>query len=159
MGVDIFFILAKRNDQFSIVNIPFETKQFDDVPVEKPDMFNDVQQWINPALMLIAIIASLLLLKGIMKSLKSEKIMIGTFNNDELAFDTLPRPELAREPAVPQFGFKPKNNFLPIGDLEDEISDEAAMKRTQQQKISNYVSKNPLDAAKLINAWLHEDEF
>ncbi len=154
VGVD-----TKRNDQFSIVNIPFETKQFDDIPVEKPDMFNDMQKWMNPVLMLIAIIASLFLLKGIMKSLKSEKIMIGTFNNDELAFDTMPHPQLAKEPATPQYGFKQKNNFLPIGDLEDEISDEAAMKRTQQQKISNYVSKNPLDAAKLINAWLHEDEF
>ena len=91
VGVD-----TKRNDQFSIVNIPFETKQFEDVPVEKPDMFNDMQQWINPALMLIAIIASLFLLKGIMRSLKNEKIMIGSFNNDELAFDSFPRPELAR---------------------------------------------------------------
>ena len=52
----------------------------------------------------------------------------------------------------------PKKKILPIGDIEDEISDEALMKKNQQEKIINYVSKNPLDAAKLINAWMHEDE-
>jgi flagellar biosynthesis/type III secretory pathway M-ring protein FliF/YscJ len=51
-----------------------------------------------------------------------------------------------------------KRELLPIGDLEDEISDEAALKKNQQDKIANYVSKNPIDAAKLINSWLHDEE-
>jgi flagellar biosynthesis/type III secretory pathway M-ring protein FliF/YscJ len=32
------------------------------------------------------------------------------------------------------------------------------MKKNQTEKISNYVGKNPVDAAKLINSWLKEDE-
>jgi len=32
-------------------------------------------------------------------------------------------------------------------------------KQSQQEKISNYVQKNPIEAAKLINSWLHEDEY
>ena len=48
--------------------------------------------------------------------------------------------------------------MIDVGDLEDELSDEAVIKKVQHEKISNYVSKNPTDTAKLINAWLHEDE-
>ena len=47
---------------------------------------------------------------------------------------------------------------MQLGDIEDEISDEALSKKNQQERIVNYVSKNPMDAAKLINAWMHEDE-
>ena len=39
-----------------------------------------------------------------------------------------------------------------------EISDEALMKKHQSEKIANYVQKNPVEAAKLINSWLKEDE-
>ena len=46
-----------------------------------------------------------------------------------------------------------------MGDIEDEISDEAVMKKMKQDKITNYVSKNPSEAAKLINSWLKEDEY
>ena len=68
--------------------------------------------------------------------------------------------ELTAGKKLPQIGGPPKRrNLLPLGDLEDEISDEATQKRIQHDKIVNYVSKNPVDAAKLINVWLHEDEF
>ena len=154
VGVD-----PTRNDQFSIVNIPFETKDFDDVKLAEPGMFDDVNKWINPVLMIAAVAISIFLLKGLMKKLKNEKIIIGTFGGDELALDGYARPELGRANANPQIGMKMRKNLLPLGDLEDEISDEAATKRAQQEKISNYVSKNPVETAKLINAWLHEDEF
>ena len=48
--------------------------------------------------------------------------------------------------------------LLPMGDIEDEISEDALAKKNQQERIVNYVTKNPMDAAKLINAWMHEDE-
>ncbi|MGE5352062.1 MAG: hypothetical protein ACM3P0_08260, partial [Acidobacteriota bacterium] len=54
---------------------------------------------------------------------------------------------------------KKKKAPVAIGDIEDEITEEAAQKLVQQEKISNYVAKNPADAAKLINSWLHEDEY
>ncbi|MHB1687313.1 MAG: flagellar basal-body MS-ring/collar protein FliF [Ignavibacteriaceae bacterium] len=153
VGVD-----STRNDQFSLVNIPFETKDIEDVKIKEPGMFDDANKWMNPILMIGAIAASIFLLKGLMKRLKNEKIIIGTFNN---GFDAnnYAVPELAGAKHTPQLGMNFKKNLLPMGDLEDEISDEAARKRNQQEKISNYVSKNPIEAAKLINAWLHEDEF
>jgi flagellar M-ring protein FliF len=33
------------------------------------------------------------------------------------------------------------------------------MKKMKQDKIINYVGKNPAEAAKLINSWLKEDEY
>ena len=69
------------------------------------------------------------------------------------------QPSLAGKAPPPQINAARRKGLLQVGDIEDEISDDAVMKKSQQEKISNYVSKNPMDAAKLINAWLHEDEF
>jgi len=154
VGVD-----STRNDQISIVNIPFETKDIEDVKVKTPGMFDDPNKWMNPIMMIGAIAASIFLLKGLMKKLKNEKIIIGTYNGGGFDASNFAVPELAGAKQSQQLGMNMKKNLLPLGDLEDEISDEAARKRIQQEKITNYVSKNPVEAAKLINAWLHEDEF
>jgi flagellar M-ring protein FliF len=52
-----------------------------------------------------------------------------------------------------------KKELLPMGDLEDEITDDAQLKKIRLEKIGNYVGKNPVEAAKLINAWLIEEEY
>jgi flagellar M-ring protein FliF len=154
VGVD-----PTRNDQVSIVNIPFETKDLDEEKIAEPGVFDDMNKFVNPFLMIAAVAASIFLLKSIMKRLKTEKIIIGTYNNPELAIDNFTPPVLPGPVAVPQIAPKIKKPMLPIGDIEDDISEEAMMKKNQQEKISNYVSKNPVDAAKLINAWLHEDGY
>ncbi len=149
-----------RKDQFTLVDIPFQPKTIDDdMKVESPGIVDNMNKWTNPALMIIAIAASIFLLKGLMKKLKTEKIMIGTFDNNQLALNNYSGPELMRTKTAQQVGGAQKKNFLPLGDLEDEISDEAVRKKSQHDKITNYVSKNPVEAAKLINSWLHEDEF
>ncbi len=148
-----------RNDQFSMVDIPFQTKEVDNIQMTKPNPLDDMNKWTNPLLMVLAVAASIFLLKSLMKRLKSEKIIIGTFNNGELALDSYARPQLPQNDAAPQIGARIKKPMLPVGDIEDDISEDAVKKRNQQEKIANYVSKNPVEAAKLINAWLHEDEF
>jgi len=155
VGVD-----PSRNDQVSIVNIPFETKDLDNEKIAEPGMFDDMNKWINPFLMIAAVAASIFLLKGLMKRLKTEKIIIGTYNSPQLAsVDRIIPAELPGPVAAAQIGAKLKKAMLPVGDIEDDISDDAMRKKNQQEKITNYVSKNPVDAAKLINAWLHEDGF
>jgi flagellar M-ring protein FliF len=154
IGID-----STRNDQFSLVNIPFETKAPEDQKIETNGVSDDLNKYLNPILMIGAIVASIFLLKGLMKRLKNEKIVIGTFGNNELALDNYSRPELNSGRSSQQLGGGLKKPLLPIGDLEDEISDEAVRKKNQQEKITNYVSKNPVEAAKLINSWLHEEEY
>lgn len=156
VGIDV-----TRSDQFSLVSIPFEVKQIEEFNVEgSSTMLPDVNEWINLVFIVVAIAASLLVLKSLMKRLKSERIVIGTFHPGDLAVAS-PAPSVHQKSEVnlsaSQMNF-PKKKTLPIGDIEDEISDEALLKKNQQEKIINYVAKNPLDAAKLINAWMHEDE-
>lgn len=162
VGID-----AKRNDQFSIVNLSFETKSLDG---GKDDMggsiLDNVNKFSNLILILVAIGASMFILKNLMYRLKNEKITIGTIGNagqlvdGNLALGAAPAFAGIEQGSQPQLLAPAKKKpLLPVGNIEDEISDEAIQKQQQQEKIISYVQKNPADAAKLINAWLHEDEF
>jgi len=147
-----------RQDQLSVVNINFQPKSFEDIKVEKSSFLDNPEKWINVLFVLGGIIASLFILRGLMLKLKNEKIIIGTINQDNLAYDTGGSSSSLLRNEEPKAIPARKKNILPIGDIEDEISEEAINKKSRQEKITNYVSKNPVDAAKLINAWLHEDE-
>lgn len=159
----------ERKDNFSLVNIPFETNSIEEFPEEElnnPGLFDfqNIDQIINIIIVLIGIIASLLFIKSLMTKIKKEKILIGTVNPAELAYGTsggsssMENLGLSKGKQSKPLTEGRKRELLPIGDLEDEISDEAALKKNQQDKIANYVSKNPIDAAKLINSWLHDEE-
>lgn len=148
-----------RNDQFSIINIPFETKLTDNkIEEASSSAIPNANEWVNLVFIVVAIVSSIFVLKSLMKRLKSERIVIGTINPGNISM----QPELItssqQKAATQQIIAKKKRGMLPMGDIEDEISDEALLKKNQQERIVNYVSKNPMDAAKLINAWMHEDE-
>jgi len=156
---------TERGDQFSIVNIPFEENKVTDdesagtVATGGFD-FDNIQKYLNVALVLFAIVISLFLLKSLMNKLKNEKIMIGTMNPNDGSWMVEPsHSSLETGGTVAMNLPKKKKQMLQLGNLEDEISDEALRKQSQQEKISNYVQKNPIEAAKLINSWLHEDEY
>lgn len=155
-----------RNDQFSIQSMPFEIKQVEDIAAGSGGFFENYNQWSGLALIIVAIAASAFILKSLMFKLKNERIVIGTMGGGGMAslegyssggasFDrSLPaggQTQALMNPAR-------RKELLPVGDIEDEISEEAIVKKNQHEKIQNYVTKNPADAAKLINAWLHEDE-
>ena len=164
-------VKEERNDQISIVNIPFETNNYE-YGFESPETtrefsLDNIDQYFNYILVILAIIASLFILKGLMGRLKSEKILIGSVSsaggggNFYADVSYSPEMESITKSALEssRSGSNKRKSLMPIGDLEDEISDDAARRRQRQDKISNYVAKNPMDAAKLINTWLHEDEF
>ncbi len=152
-----------RGDEFSIVNIYFDTGRLngeilEESPTSGQMPFDNMDKLINLILIVTAIIASLILLLKLMKRLKSEKIMVGTVNTGNLAM-----AGANTTPSLSDFGTTSlpsaeKRKLFPLGDLEDEISDDALMKKNQNDKISNYVQKNPVDAAKLINSWLNEND-
>jgi flagellar M-ring protein FliF len=157
VGMDV-----QRNDQFSITNIPFETKQIETITDDSgKTALPDANEWINLTFIVVAIVSSIFVLKNLMKRLKNERIVIGTVNpgqfemgGEALAIQMPQQPQSQ----VHQLISKKKRGMLPMGDIEDEISDDALQKKNQQERIVNYVTKNPMDAAKLINAWMHEDE-
>ena len=150
-----------RGDQISVVNIGFETKELDNLEIGEPSGTNGMDKIINLVLILVAIIVSIFLLKGIMNKLKSEKLVVSNEAPDTNLIPTFSKPQ------VNPFETNIRNNlnvsrsrsFMSNGDLEDEITDEAMLKKSQHDKISSYVSKNPEDAARLINSWLHKSEY
>ncbi len=148
-----------RNDQISIVNLPFQTTQAKDFVEQNTQWFEDADGISNLVLVIIAIAGAIFLLRGLMSKLKNEQIFIGNVNQ-ELALQPAGNVPVLQSKKMPNVlaDMKKKKDLLPLGDIEDEISDEAINKKNRQEKISNYVSKNPTEAAKLINAWLHEDE-
>ncbi len=153
-----------RKDKISIVSIPFEAPtEIQDDGTASP--LDDIGKWINYLLMILAIAGAGFVLKSLMKKLKDEKIMIGTGapTYEDRAFNSLATAPAGNPAGLPPSTFQPKlqkkKQFLEIGDIEDEITDEAAHRQMKQEKIVNYVAKNPTEAAKLINSWLREDEY
>lgn len=150
-----------RKDQFSIQCIPFETKNNEKEVEASP--FDNIDQWSNILLVIVAVGAAMFILKGLLNRLKNEKIIIGHVGaasaGGEIAMLGAPEEPLIPQTTKPVQVVPKKKKPLQIGDIEDEITEEAAEKLVQHEKITNYVAKNPADAAKLINAWLHEEEY
>lgn len=146
-----------RKDQFSIVSIPFETKSNEEAG-ESSSPLDILEKFSSLIMVFIAVGASMFILKGLLNKIKNEKIIIGTVGGS-IDADIMEMPQVEMPASDKPVPLKKKKSPLSIGDIEDEITQEAAEKQVQQEKISNYVAKNPADAAKLINSWLHEDEY
>lgn len=152
-----------RKDEVSIVSIPFQTNLPEETEkVVDSNPLNNIDRFSNLIMIAVSILASLLVLRGLLKKLKTEKIVVGTVNYADKSFQDL-MPAIGNAPKVdvnvPELSAKRKRDMVPLGDIEDEITDEAQSKKIQHDRIVSYVSKNPSDAAKLINAWLREDEY
>jgi flagellar M-ring protein FliF len=169
---------ANRNDEVSIVSIPFENQLQQPEQVQEASPLGDMNEISKLVMMLIGFIASMLVLKGLMKKLKNEKITIGTmgFGSGDFVDNSLAElaPSLAlsggsnsllgtgnegtgKTMALSNPKKSSNDALLQVGNIEDELSDAAIGKKVRKEKITNYVKKNPAEAAKLINSWLRED--
>jgi flagellar M-ring protein FliF len=164
----------QRNDDVSVVSIPFENQLTDEQEFVEASPLGDMEQISRLVTMVIAVLASMLLLKGLFKKLKNEKIEIAALGPgfvDNSLSELM--PELAAVGGTPLLnsggqsgssGQKAladrKKALLESGvNLEEEISDDALSKKVRREKIVTYVQKNPAEAAKLINGWLREDQY
>ncbi len=177
---------ATRNDVISIVSIPFENQLLDE-QVSEATPLGDMDSISRMVMMILGVVASIFLLKGLLKKLKNERIEIGFGNGEfvESSFSSIPGLISGNAGAlssggggVPLLGqnatyqegesgvqlakkipAKKRKAMMEVGDIEDEITDEALQKKVRRERIQNYVQKNPTEAAKLINSWLREDEY
>ena len=153
-----------RNDVISIVSIPFENNRYEMEDGAGGPSIDNIGNYINYLLILFAVGGAVFVLKGLLKKLKEEKIVIGTVGGGggyaDHSFDAISNaPVWEPGSSLQKSKRKNKKPIFEMGDIEDEITDEAVMKRMKQDKITNYVGKNPSEAAKLINSWLKEDEY
>jgi flagellar M-ring protein FliF len=154
VGID-----EKREDQFSLVNISFETKPIEEIGQEDVSIIENIDEHTDLIFIIVGLIGAVFILRNLMKRLKSEKTYLPNFENETVLLKSSNKPVPEGKRVQPKLEPKIKRDLPVVGDIEDEISDEAVMKKMQQDKISNYVSSNPADAAKIINSWLHEEEF
>lgn len=178
VGID-----PSRNDQFSIVNIPFETKLYEVNEINSYDnstpIYQDYDKLINLLFIFIAIGASLYIVKRLLTKVQAERILSGNVSDGpKLAYQGAGKGNALNQDYFEKTGQnklesgaskeggegtkqlpekKPVRSIL--GSIEEEISHDAIAKKEKQEKIANYVSENPVDAAKLIHAWLYEDEY
>jgi flagellar M-ring protein FliF len=149
----------ERNDIVSVVSIPFESQEYKGTMDTESSPFGNMDDISNIIIVIASILAAMFVLKGLLKRLKNEKIIIGTvrqpgsYANDDMQAEG-GKMEIVQKPAS-----RKRKPVIEIGDIEDEISDEAISKKIRQEKIVNYVGQNPAEAAKLINLWLKEDEY
>jgi flagellar M-ring protein FliF len=159
VGID-----ANRSDEVSIINMSFEGANSLNTDLDDTSSANGIDKYMNLVVIVAAILAAMFVLKTLLKRLKNEKIVISTMNlaaaegpflDKRFEPSALPQPEEKKMIQQP----KKKKQPLEIGDITDEISDEALTKQVRQEKLINYVAKNPVEAARLINLWLREDEY
>lgn len=166
VGID-----PQRNDQISIVNMSFENPTSVDKDIEEGVSGNNTEKYMNLAVIIAAILAAMFVLRTLLKRLKNEKIIISTLNaNSEEDYypsittgtakseKQIVEPIRAEEKKIIQSP-KKKRSIIEVGDITDEISDEAITKQVRQEKLTHYVAQNPIEAARLINLWLREDEY
>jgi flagellar M-ring protein FliF len=148
----------ERNDQVSVVSITFEPQVEQRVVEEAPPPKDFLEEWGNPLLMLLAIVAAMFVLRSLLQRLREEKVV------EEADEDEYPALEEADEGISFEEGLElepddlEKQAMLEVGDLKKEVTDEAVRRKVRQEKITNYVAKNPTEAAKLIGIWLREEE-
>ena len=73
-----------RNDQISIVNLPFQTDPANEFVEESTTWFEDADGISNLLLVIIAIAGAIFLLRGLMSKLKNEQIFVGNVQQKQL---------------------------------------------------------------------------
>lgn len=149
-----------RNDQISLISIQFEPLT-PELPAKKGFELKDVDKIAKYVLIFLAIGLSMFLIKNILKKLREEPTLRGKveLKGEEKLEAKVPVGEVEAKKDELLQSPKKKRQLPPVEDIEDEIPDEVLLRQQQLEKISNYVSKNPAEAAKLITAWLREDEY
>jgi len=128
IGID-----TERGDQISLVNIPFETKEIGNLDYVDPSGTFDLNRILDLVMILVAIIASFFLLKGIMSKLKNEKPLITEQTSKAQRTHTTVKPQISA--------------------FENNIQNNLKFKRNREFIVEGEY------AARLINSWLHQDEF
>ncbi len=156
---------ADRNDQFSLVNMEFETP-----PVEpEPDGFmnwDNLDDILYKALIAVVLFAALFTVRSILKSAKDKSEVI-----------QLEMKKMIEEEEEKQKKMKALSNAQAAAaalnegeeEEEEEEEDELVMqneffkltksaRNIKQEQLQNYIQQNPEIATKLIKVWLMEEE-
>lgn len=172
VGVD-----TARKDEIKLSVLPFLGTEEQPQETTSP-ILKDVDKWGNFALIIVGVIASMLLLRSLLNKLKNEKVVVGKVESKDGTEVFIPLQQnqegqvllpsggpistmkLGKDAERKQLQTRKKKELLAASgeDIEEEITEDAFVREANLNKIRMYVSKNPAEAAKLIHAWLSDDE-
>ena len=135
---------TQRNDEVSVVNMQFDTN------VEEGLMLKSAPgtDWYDlgeKVLIVVAMIGSVVVVRSLLNGLKAP-IRFGQ--------STLGDPAVAA--LRPGYGGTTREQIY-VPSPEDEISQDALMRAERRNRISEYVNKQPEDAARLLKVWLTDE--
>jgi len=142
---------ARRNDQVSVVNVPFDTNQEQEFVYKNEKapwykFFTFENDGLEKILLLVAMIASIILLRSLLGRLKLRQISIPVEVVEEMARESPPPSAAQRyEAAVPRVD-------LPAPD--EVVTEEALLRGEMRKRVAGYIANKPSEAARLMKIWL-----
>lgn len=129
---------SQRNDEISVVNLPFGTvvREQDLVTEEKP--FADWNGIAEKILILAAMLAAILIVRSLLNRLRMQ-----VSGRTDVIWDG---------PAVADLGAAKAAIHLPSP--EEEIPAEVLLRTERRKKITEYIEQKPEEAARLLRVWL-----
>ncbi len=134
-----------RNDEISVVNLPFGINVQQEDFLYKQTPFSDWYEISQKVFLILAMLGALLLVRSLLNRLR---VTIGETAGYEVmrsGADGL------------RTGLSAKRQAIVLPSPEAEISEEALLRAERRKRITEYMQQKPEEASRLLKVWLAED--
>ncbi|MBI3788635.1 MAG: flagellar M-ring protein FliF [Ignavibacteriales bacterium] len=131
----------ERNDQVSVVNLPFGTNEKAEDFLYKEEPLANYYDWMEKGLLVVAMLGALIMVRSLLNRLR---VQVATGS------------EMLGDPAIASLQSRMSSIQLP--ELTEEVSAEALLRAEHRKRVTNYLREKPDDAARLLKVWLAEEQ-
>lgn len=131
----------ERNDQVSVVNLPFGTNEKAEDFLYKEEPLANYYDWMEKGLLVVAMLGALIMVRSLLNRLRVQ-VASGS--------------ETLGDPAIASLQSRMPSIQLP--ELTEEVSAEALLRAEHRKRVTNYLREKPDDAARLLKVWLAEEQ-
>lgn len=130
----------ERNDQVSVVNLPFGTNEKTEDFVYKEEPLANYYEWMEKGLLLVAMLGAFIMVRSLLNRLRVQ---------------VTPSSETMGDPAIGELPPRAPNVQLP--ELTEEVSTDALLRAEHRKRVTHYLREKPDEAARLLKVWLAEE--
>jgi flagellar M-ring protein FliF len=132
---------AERNDQVSMVNLPFGTNIRTEDLLYKQTPFGNYTDLLEKIFLVIAMIGAVLIIRSLLSRMRVRvAVEQGTYH---------------AEPAMA--AIRAKKAAIRLPSPEEEISEDVLIRSERRTRISEYMQNKPDEASRLLKVWLAEE--